>query len=105
MSPSDRIAAFGRWIAGSRGLMVLAVVFLFLLLSWSFAVAPWGSPACGGAFCDVPITSEDPANESASVTGSLFGGYAILVLVSGLVLAACMIGGVYLAKMEGGSRP
>jgi len=105
MSPSDRLGAFGRWLVGPRGLMVLAVIFLFLLMTWSFLVAPWGPPACGGAFCSVPITSENPANESASVTGSLFGGYAVLVLVSGLVLASCMIGGVYLAKMEGGPKP
>ena len=104
MNPSDRLGAFGRWLVGPRGLMVLAVIFLFLLMTWSFLVAPWGSPACGGAFCNVPITSENPANESASVTGSLFGGYAVLVLVSGLVLASCMIGGVYLAKMEGGPK-
>ena len=103
MSPSDRLAAFGRWLGGPRGLMVLAVIFLFLLMSWSFLVAPWGPPACSGALCNVPIT--DPANESGSVTGSLFGAYPMLVLVTGLVLASCMIGGVYLAKMEGGPKP
>ena len=103
MSPSDRLAAFGRWLAGPRGLMVMAVILLFALMSWSFLVAPWSPPGCSGALCDVPITN--PANESGSVTGSLFGPFAILVLVIGLVLASCMIGGVYLAKMEGGPKP
>ena len=103
MSPSNRLRDVGRWLVGSRVLMAFAVASLFLLMSFAFLVAPWDLPGCGGDLCNIPIT--DPTNQTGSVTGALFGGYVILVLVIGLVLAACMIGGVYLAKMEGGPPP
>jgi len=83
--------------------MVLAVTFLFVLMGWAFLDATWNLPACGGSLCEIPMTNN--SNPDGSLSGSLFGGYAILVLVSALVLASCMIGGVYLAKTEGGPRP
>jgi len=93
-----------RWLVGPQGLMVLAVGFLFVLMAWAFLAPPWNLPACGGGnLCEIPMTNE--SNPNGSLSGSLFGGYAILVLVSALVLASCMIGGVYLAKTEGGPRP
>src|SRR2546422_10813258 len=84
--------------------MVLAAGLLFVLMTWSFLSVPWNVPACGGgSLCTIPVTN--PGDPSGSLSGSLFGGYAILVLVIALVLASCMIGGVYLAKTEGGPRP
>lgn len=105
MSPRERAVAALRWLAGPRGLMVAAVFVLFVLMAWSFLAPTWGLPAsrCGPGLCNVPITNS--TNPGGSVTGSLFGGYAVLVVVIALVLASCMIGGVYLAKMEGGPRP
>ncbi len=96
-----------RWVTSPRLAMVFAVGLLFALMSWAFLVAPWAlpAPACGGGLCGVPITPTSAANQTGSVTGSLFGSYVVLVVLIALVLAACMIGGVYLAKMEGGPRP
>lgn len=101
MSRADRLRAAGAWIAGPRGLMALAVTLLFVLMAASFLNVPWGLPAerCGGDLCDVPAT---PTGTGGSIAGDLFGDYAVLVLLIALVLAACMIGGVYLAKSEGG---
>ena len=103
MNPNERLRVYLRRLVGPRGLMIVAVSLLFVLMSWSFLVGPWDVPACGGSLCDIPVASE--SNPNGSLTGSLFGGYAILVLVIALVLASCMIGGVYLAKTEGGPRP
>ncbi len=108
MNPS-RGERFARWVLG-RGLMALAVVLLMAVMTASFLNVPWPTPPaeCGGDLCEIVIAEGEegrivPADQS--LTKSLFGPYAILVLLSALVLAACMIGGVYLAKMEGGAPP
>jgi NADH:ubiquinone oxidoreductase subunit 6 (subunit J) len=84
--------------------MAVGVVLLLAVMSASFLNVPWPSPPaqCGGELCEIGVTGGAP---DESITGSLFGPYAILVIISALVLAACMIGGVYLAKMEGGAPP
>ncbi|MBI4415815.1 MAG: NADH-quinone oxidoreductase subunit J [Euryarchaeota archaeon] len=104
MSPSDRWTRFARWVSGPRGLMVFAVSLLFAVMTASFVNIPWPSPPpdCGGALCEIQVV-EGPTEQSISKT--LFGPYAILVILIALVLAVCMIGGVYLAKAEGGGRP
>ncbi len=99
MSLSDRLRSFSAWLLGPHGLMALAVGFLFVLMSVSFVNIPWNLPGCGGDLCEVPV-SRDPAG--MSITDALFGPYVVLVVLSALVLASCMIGGVYLAKTEGG---
>jgi NADH:ubiquinone oxidoreductase subunit 6 (subunit J) len=94
-----------------RGLMVVAVVLLMAVMSASFLNVPWPSPPpeCGGELCEIEVTDPrppaPPVPEEESLTKSLFGPYVFLVILSALVLAACMIGGVYLAKMEGGGPP
>lgn len=90
------------------GFMALAVALLLAVMSASFLNVPWPKPPeeCGGELCEIPIV-DDPLTQDTepSVTAALFGPYAILVVVIALVLATCMIGGVYLAKMEGGAPP
>ena len=90
----------------------MAVALLMAVMSASFLNVPWLTPpaACGGELCEIEVTEgppppSPPLPEEQSLTKSLFGSYVILVVLSALVLAACMIGGVYLAKTEGGPRP
>lgn len=103
MSPS-RGDRFARWMLG-RGLMAVAVVLLLAVMSASFLNVPWPTPPaeCGGELCEIGVAGGQPG--TPSLTDSLFGPYVILVVLSSFVLAACMIGGVYLAKMEGGAPP
>lgn len=102
MSPS-RADRFAAWVLGPRGLMAFAVTLLFLVMSLSFVNVPWTRdlppPECGGSLCEIGV-GDGPVAQSIAKT--LFGPYAVLVLISALLLAACMIGGVYLAKAEGG---
>ena len=99
MNLRETLRAFPRWIVGPRGLSAIAVAILFVVMTASFVGIPWGL----GDSSEIPVTHV-PGGPT-SVTDALFGGYAILVLLSALVLAACMIGGVYLAKTEGGPPP
>jgi len=110
MSPS-RGRRFAEWVMG-RGLMASAVLLLFAVMSASFLNVPWPMPPaeCDGELCEIEVTEgppppSPPLPEEQSLTKSLFGSYVILVVLSALVLAACMIGGVYLAKMEEGGPP
>lgn len=101
MTADDRLRAAWAWLVGPRGVMAFAVALLFALMVASFVNIPWDLPAqkCGDSLCEIPVT---PGSAEPSIGETLFGPYAILVLLSALVLAACMIGGVYLAKSEGG---
>ena len=102
MAARDVLRRAAAWAAGPRGVMAFAVSLLFVLMSVSFLNVPWGlpGPECGGALCDIPVTGGTPAEPS--IAEAMFGAYVILVVLIALVLAACMIGGVYLAKSEGG---
>jgi len=105
MSPS-RGDRFARWVLG-RGLMLVAVLLLMAVMSASFLNVPWPTPPaeCGGELCEIETDRDSLVPEAQHLTKSLFGSYVILVVLSALVLAACMIGGVYLAKMEVGAPP
>ena len=108
MSLRDRVRAAGAWIVGPRGVMALGVSLLFFLMAVSFLNIPWNLPSqecrdATGSLCEIPVTHGSA--ESPSIADALFGPYVLLVILSGLVLAACMIGGVYLAKVEGGRLP
>lgn len=105
MSPSEAFQRFAAWLLGPRGLMALAVSFLFVLMSVSFVNIPWGLPApeCRGDLCEIPVMGGSASGPG--IADTLFGPYVILVVLSALMLAACMIGGVYLAKTEGGRAP
>jgi len=104
MSLRDRVRAAGAWIVGPRGVMALGVSLLFFLMAVSFLNIPWNLPAaeCGGEPCEIPVYPDPGTPPEGTIGGSLFGPYATLVFLSALVLAACMIGGVYLAKTEEG---
>lgn len=104
MSGRDRVGGLARWVTGPRGTMAFAVGLLFVLMAASFLNISWGLPApkCGGGLCEIPVTDGGPAQPS--IAESLFGDYPLLVVMIGLVLAACMIGGVYLARSEEGPR-
>jgi NADH:ubiquinone oxidoreductase subunit 6 (subunit J) len=79
-------------------LAVAAVGALFVVMAGSVVGIPWPTQSHY-----LPVTGNGTANSTAnSLTGSLFDGYPIAVILIGLILGASMIGGVYLAKMEGG---
>lgn len=103
MRAGERFAA---WVLGPRGLMAFACALLFTIMAASFVDIPWTRnippPECGDTLCEISVV-EGPVRQSIAKT--LFGPYAVLVLLIALVLAACMIGGVYLAKAEGGLPP
>ena len=102
MSLNDRARGFTRWILGPRGIMAFAASLLFAVMTASFVGVPWPTPPCKGELCEISAV-EGPQDQS--ITKTLFGPYAILVIISALLLAACMVGGVYLAKAEGGPPP
>ena len=79
-------------------LAAMAVVALFIVMSASFVGIPWPTESHY-----IPITGNETSNATANtLTGQLFGAYPVALILIGIVLAAAMIGGVYLAKMEGG---
>jgi NADH:ubiquinone oxidoreductase subunit 6 (subunit J) len=77
--------------------MLLAVLLLGGVMVVSFGASTWSTqqtemPAKATAPCDA---------EPNTVSCQLFETYAIAVLIMGMILAACMVGAVYMAKMEG----
>ncbi len=79
-------------------LAVAAVGGLFVVMGASVVGIPWPTESHY-----LPVTGNGTTNSTAnSLSGSLFDGYPIAVILIGLILGASMIGGVYLAKMEGG---
>lgn len=76
-----------------RASTLLALLVLFTVLAVSFVNIPWSS-----GLHEVPVTSEPGGS---GVADSLFNQYGVTVILIALVLSAAMIGGVYLAKMEG----
>jgi NADH:ubiquinone oxidoreductase subunit 6 (subunit J) len=79
-------------------LAIAGVGALFVVMGASFVGIPWPTQSHF-----VPVTGNGTANSTAnSLSGSLFDRYPIAVILIALILAASMIGGVYLAKMEGG---
>ena len=65
---------------------LLGLAALFLLMSLSFTYTAWHS--------------QDAVVDPADVSKALFATYPVALLLVGLLLGACMIGGVYLAKEE-----
>ncbi len=79
-----------------QALAVAAVAALFLVMAVSFVGVPW--PTQQHEIQVVNTTAPD----GNAIANSLFNSYSIALILIGLILAAAMVGGVYLAKMEGG---
>jgi len=73
-------------------LVAVTLGFFLVLLSLFFVNVPWSSE-----LHEVPIFSPS----GTGVANSLFSTYAITLILIALLLSSAMIGGVYLAKMEG----
>ena len=79
-------------------LAIAGVGALFVVMGASVVGIPWPTQSHF-----LPVTGNGTANSTAnSLSGGLFDSYPIAVILIGLILGASMIGGVYLAKMEGG---
>ena len=83
-------------ITQRQALAVAAVAALFLVMSVSLIGVPWPTQQH-----EIPYVNTTSPNGNA-VANSLFDSYTIALILIGIILAAAMIGGVYLAKMEGG---
>lgn len=77
-------------------LVLLAVSGLFVIMTISFVGIPWPSQPN-----EIPLYNDTSPNANG-IGNSLFGSFPITVILIGLILGAAMIGGIYLAKMEGG---
>lgn len=84
-------------ITARQGLAVVAAAALFLVMSISFVGIPWPTQQH-----EIPIVNNTTAANGTAVgiANSLFYVYPITLILIGIILAAAMIGGVYLAKME-----
>lgn len=83
-------------ITQRQALAVAAVATLFLVLAVSFVGVPWPT-----AQHEIPVVNTTSPSGNA-IANSLFESYSIALILIGIILAAAMVGGVYLAKMEGG---
>ena len=83
-------------ISQRQGLAVAAVAALFLVMAVSFIGVPWPTQQHV-----IPVYNNTTADGNG-IANSLFNSYAIALILIGIILAAAMVGGVYLAKMEGG---
>ncbi len=86
-------------ITPRQGLAVVAVAALFLVMAVSFVGIPWPTEQH-----EIPVYNGTPTNGTAAngIANVLFNGYPVAVILIAIILAAAMIGGIYLAKMEGG---
>jgi NADH:ubiquinone oxidoreductase subunit 6 (subunit J) len=83
-------------ITQRQALAVSAVAALFLVMSASFIGVPWPTTQH-----EIPIVNTTSPSGNA-IANRLFDSYAMALILIGIILGAAMIGGVYLAKMEGG---
>ncbi len=79
-----------------QALAVAAVATLFLVMAVSFVGVPWPTTQH-----EIPYVNTTSPNGNA-IANSLFNSYSIALILIGVILGAAMVGGVYLAKMEGG---
>ena len=79
---------------------VVAAAALFLVMAVSFVGLPW--PQTQHV---IPIYNNTTTNGTATgLSNSLFGPYAVTIVLIAIILGAAMIGGVYLAKMDQGGK-
>ncbi len=85
-------------ITQRQALSVAAVGALFLVMAVSFVGVPWPTQQH-----EVPVVNTTSPSGNA-LANNLFSSYSIALILIGIILAAAMVGGVYLAKMDGGKR-
>ncbi len=83
-------------ITQRQALAVAAVAALFLVMAISFIGVPWPTTQH-----EIPVVNTTSPGGNA-IANSLFNAYTIGLILIAIILAAAMVGGVYLAKMEGG---
>ncbi len=83
-------------ITQRQALAVAAVAALFLVMAVSFVGVPWPTQQH-----EIPIVNTTSPTGNA-IANSLFNSYTIALILIAIILGAAMVGGVYLAKMEGG---
>ncbi len=83
-------------ITQRQALGIAAVAALFLVMSVSLIGIPWPTQQH-----EIPVYNNTSAGGNA-IANSLFNSYSVGLILIGIILAAAMVGGVYLAKMEGG---
>ena len=83
-------------ITQRQALAVAAVAALFLVMAVSFVGVPWPTTQH-----EIPIVNNTSPSGNA-LANSLFDSYSTALILIAIILGAAMVGGVYLAKMEGG---
>ena len=83
-------------IGQRQALAVSAVAALFLVMAVSFIGVPWPTTQH-----EIPVVNTTAPARNA-IANSLFSSYSIALILIGVILGAAMVGGVYLAKMDGG---
>lgn len=83
-------------IGQRQALAVAAVAALFLVMAVSFVGVPWPTTQH-----EIPVVNTSAPGGNA-IANRLFDSYSIALILIGVILGAAMVGGVYLAKMEGG---
>ncbi len=76
-------------------LVVLATTALFLVMALSFV----GNVAWPDRPTSIPVYDPNASSQNG-IANQLFDPFAITLILVGILLAAAMIGGVYLAKMD-----
>ena len=76
-------------------LVLLAVTALFLVMALSFV----GNVDWPDSPTSIPVYDTNPTTQNG-IANQLFTTFAITIILIGILLAASMIGGVYLAKMD-----
>ncbi len=83
-------------ITQRQALAVAAVAALFLVMAVSFVGVPWPTTQH-----QIPVVNNTTPSGNA-IANTLFESYPVALILIAVILAAAMVGGVYLAKMEGG---
>ncbi len=83
-------------ITQRQALAVAAVAALFLVMAVSFIGVPWPTEQHV-----IPVYNNTTTTGNG-IANNLFTSYSIGLILIGVILGAAMVGGVYLAKMEGG---
>ncbi len=82
-------------ITQRQALAVAAVAALFLVMSVSLVGVPWPTEQH-----EIPVVNNTTTGNG--IANSLFESYPFALILIAIILGAAMVGGVYLAKMEGG---
>ena len=83
-------------ITQRQALSVAAVAALFLVMAASVIGVPWPTQQHV-----IPVVNTTSPSGNA-IANSLFNSYTITLILIAIILAAAMVGGVYVAKMERG---